>query len=178
MTTLRYELVSVRARKPASILVALFGLWGCNGSGCNGTSPTLWTQFHGNISNQGHVGVESVPVLPENTKWIQNVGPTGFSSPVIAKDGTIYVSNTHGKLWGWNPDGSLRHMAEFPSSDILSSPAISQNGFIYFTYLRNVSGAYFSGLCSVSPKGNLNVVFCNGLPGGGVTNGDSQSLGL
>src|SRR4030095_2397160 len=106
-----HKLVSVKSKQFISILFVVLMISGCN---CN--SSESWSQFHGDISNQGYMGVNSAAVVITSERWIKDVGQVGFSSPAIDKDGTIYVTNTMGKLWAWNPSGTLKQQLEFPST--------------------------------------------------------------
>ena len=79
-------------------------------------------------------------------KWSFDTNEWIFSSPAIGPDGTIYVgSQQHkswheslapdkqdGHLWALNPNGTLKWSFETTDGWILSSPAIGNDGSIYF----------------------------------------------
>lgn len=63
-------------------------------------------------------------------KWKCNIGPI-YSSPAIAKNGTIYVGNLEGYLYAVNTNGKVKWSYETGGA-IFSSPAIGKNGIVYF----------------------------------------------
>jgi uncharacterized membrane protein YgcG len=70
-----------------------------------------------------------------------------FTTPAIGDDGTIYTSSFTGTLpGGWffalNPNGSIKwHSSEGYGTDSKLSPAISQDGKVYFTAVKYFNGA-------------------------------------
>jgi len=93
---------------------------------------------------------------PDGTlKWVYDPGPadcplektwcygTIETSPVIGPDDTIYIGRGDGILRAVNPDGTLKWSFEtIPNTkgrgQIISSPAVSRDGVIYFGTIANL----------------------------------------
>lgn len=148
-------------------LPCAFAAWFAMLGGC--ASVARWSEFHGNPGNTGYVGVNTPVAELASNRWTQKVGPTGFSSPAIAPDGTIYVGNMQGQVWGWNPDGTLRQSTQFPAFDALSSMAIGEDGILHYTVLRNLSGTNAGLYCRTSTVPALKLIACRDFPDGGIT---------
>jgi len=56
-----------------------------------------------------------------------------LSAPAIATDGTVYIGSSAGTLFAVNPDGTLKWKYETDTRHWVGSPAIDENGNIYFT---------------------------------------------
>lgn len=85
-----------------------------------------WPMFRHDISHSGVSPYhDPVPLLPA---WSRNIG-NGLSSPVIAPDGTIYLSGGS-TLYALYPDGSVKWSKPI-SSSTRSTPAIAPNGTVY-----------------------------------------------
>ncbi|WP_084407459.1 PQQ-binding-like beta-propeller repeat protein [Maridesulfovibrio bastinii] len=84
-------------------------------------------------------------------KWGYPTGPTDYYSqgPVVAKDGTVYISSTENKFYAINPDGSLKW--DFNASSY-SRYALAADNTIYLAS-RDSSGN--STLFAISPEGHL-----------------------
>jgi outer membrane protein assembly factor BamB len=124
-------------------------------SGCHKTER--WSQFHSDGPNQGFLQVHSAYAI--KPKWVLDLNDRGisYSSPVIDKDGNIYVG-TCLHLMKVNKNGAVIWSIDFPDSREreLSSPAIGQDGNIYFVTLKilNLNDRQFSySLHSISPDG-------------------------
>ena len=84
-------------------------------------------------------------------KWRREIGLLSvFSSPIIAKDGTIYVGSGNGYFYAFNPDGSVKWKYR-TLNFITTSPALDEEGNIYI-------GSY-SQFYSVNPDGTLRWTF-------------------
>lgn len=124
-------------------------------SGCAGIGAGRWTQFHADGPNQGFIAVHSTYAL--NPKWTVDLGDgVAFSSPVLSKDGSIYVGASKG-LVKVSQDGSIIWKTSFPDARILSSPAVGPDGNIYVISTKNISDKqYHSELHSVTSNGSIN----------------------
>ena len=80
-------------------------------------------------------------------KWSIEIGAY-YSTPVIDKDGMIYLGSRLGGFYAINPDGSIKWKFE-TDGKINSTPAIDYDGNIYFA----CSDKYFY---SLDNNGNLN----------------------
>ena len=99
----------------------------------------------------------TVTVVSEKTaQWTYTgAGNADFdSSPALAADGTIYVGSVNGRLFAFNPDGSLDWNYSLDSA-IYSSPAIATDGSIYF-------GSNDNSLHALSPEGDSKWSFPTG----------------
>ncbi|MEH7460252.1 PQQ-binding-like beta-propeller repeat protein [Bacillus sp. JJ1127] len=64
---------------------------------------------------------------PDGTlKWKKSIMKGGYSTPVIAEDGTIYV--TADNLTAFNPDGSIKWQVKTPYN---TTPVLDRDGTIY-----------------------------------------------
>jgi len=101
-----------------------------------------WPMFHGNAKHTGLSPYDTSHV-DGTVKWSFKTGAGIESSPVIGKDGTIYVGSHDSYLYAIKPNGKKkwRFKAGEPeynkewdvSKGILSTPAIDSKGTIYFT---------------------------------------------
>ncbi len=125
-----------------------------------------WKQFHGGESNVGYIGVNTNPGLVRKWNRPMHIGSITYSSPAIAKNGTIYLGTITGALVAIKNDGSGFKWVFQSSEDlnlmnpcIVSSPSIGQNGEIYFTvtYDRTdcVDCGYATSLVKLNADGNL-----------------------
>jgi outer membrane protein assembly factor BamB len=81
-------------------------------------------------TGQSQYSTENNP--PGVIKWEYETGGWIQDSPVIARDGTIYVGSSDFKLYAINPDGTLKW--KYGTGDsTYSAPAIADDGTIYFT---------------------------------------------
>lgn len=83
---------------------------------------------------------------PHGTRWTEATGPTDplvrwafhleqgeFSGgPVVAADGTVYITSEAGMLYALDPIGNLIWQASLPSNAV-GAPGLSANGTIYAT---------------------------------------------
>lgn len=121
------------------------------GSAYGQLADSAWPMFHGNLQ---HTGLSPYDTSHVNgtVKWVFKADKGMESSPAIGSDGTIYIGSHENKLYAINPDGTEKwHFQvgtgpvfsesgtkEFSAwKGILSSPAISNDGTIYFTSLSN-----------------------------------------
>lgn len=141
-------------------------------SSCAG--PSNWRQFHGDLPNRGFQLVNSEYAL--SPVWISEPNNITSSSPVIGKDSegneVIYIGAVNGKFVAVNAeDGSEKWNLFFGSlaGGIISSPAVSENGDIYFiTNNEPDVGRPSSFLHKADEFGNLNWSFYE-FPDNGVT---------
>ncbi|MEH6890240.1 PQQ-binding-like beta-propeller repeat protein, partial [Bacillus sp. JJ864] len=81
-----------------------------------------------------HVNKKLYAFNPDGSvKWKKEIMGGGYSPPVIAEDGTIYVAA--GNLIAFNPDGSIKWQTK--GSHIIDTPVLDRDGIIY---VRNVGG--------------------------------------
>ena len=125
-------------------------------AGCGGdTAP--WPQFHADGPSQGFVGVHSVVAL--EPMWIVEVGHVKSSSPVIGKDGTIYVSTDEqsGELVAVDPDGTINWTTRLPgvpeSHMLVTTPAVGEDGNIYVISTKYTDDGPRSRFHAVAPNG-------------------------
>jgi len=100
-----------------------------------------WKQFHGGATNAGYMNVSNGTQLTPKWQKPLPLGSVSYSSPAIASDGTIYVGTTTGALVAVYGDGSgikwsFQSNGMFANPTIVSSPAIGQDGDIYFTLVQ------------------------------------------
>ena len=90
------------------------------------------------------------------TKWVSKIcGLVRFeTSPVIGRDGTIYVACHQGPLVAVNPDdGSIKWKYRFPfPEELTTSPAIGRDGTIYVAVTTDENNGY---LYALNPDGTL-----------------------
>ena len=92
----------------------------------------------------------TVTVTSEKTaQWTYtSIGNSDFdSSPALVDDGSIYIGGADGRLYAFNPDGSLDWNYSTGGA-IYSSPAIANDGTIYI-------GSDDNSLYAISPNGNF-----------------------
>ena len=108
--------------------------------------------------NSSHTGQSNYKGPQTNTtKWTYK-GITVYGSAVIGSSGTIYVGSYSGKLYAFNPNGTVK-WTYTTASNILGSPAVGKDGTIY------ISDWYNSTLYAINPNGTLkwayNIGYCN-----------------
>jgi outer membrane protein assembly factor BamB len=111
--------------------------------------PT-WPMFHYNAQRTGRCpyGPNITNACPE-LKWKLNTGELSISTPVISKDGMIYLGlmDFHKSLIAMNPNGTIKWF--YDAGDYVdSSPAIGEDGTIYF-------GSEGDNLYALFPNGTL-----------------------
>jgi outer membrane protein assembly factor BamB len=118
--------------------------------GCAGGKPTRWGHFHGNLSNQGVLPVESGFAL--SSHWISKPYRITSSSPVIGSDfqdrEIVYIGTADGVLLALrSEDGSEKWAkplaAKGSESRIISSPSVSDRRDIYVISSRKVGDGLF-----------------------------------
>jgi hypothetical protein len=122
-------------------------------SGC--ASVGTWSQFHGDGPSQGFKAIHTTYAL--KPKWTLDLTDhVAFSSPVLSKDGTIYVGASDG-LIKVSQDGLMLWKTSFTDARIFSSPAAGPDGNIYVVTTKKIGDKqYYSELHSVNPLGNIN----------------------
>jgi len=115
---------SVRRPLPElAVLVGSLSLAACQSS---------WSQFHADLRNSGFYAAHSPRELVQ--KWTYPVGDTGFGSPVIGPDGTIFVGNRDAQVFAIRPDGSLKWQwdGKLAAQELINnSIAVSADGSAY-----------------------------------------------
>ncbi|MHB9115277.1 MAG: outer membrane protein assembly factor BamB family protein [Thermoleophilia bacterium] len=110
----------------------------------------------GHDARRSGVSPYSGPDRPE-LLWQVAVGGPCWSSPAVARDGTIYVGGTgtelgeDGGLYAVRPDGRLAWVFR-TTGDVLSSPAIAADGTVYVGSWNGFGDGRFYAL---SPDGTL-----------------------
>lgn len=136
-----------------------------------GCENPIWNQFHGGEDNLGYLAVHSNtrPIPAWNNLFA--IGYVSFSSPAIWKDGTIYVGTYVGALAAIKPDGSAFQWIVYPPVEfdkpcIVSSPAVSFSGDIYYILSHKLPKAcdqcnehYDSRLIKVNGRGVIDKFF-------------------
>ena len=89
----------------------------------------FWSKFHGDSRNTGQA-TTGAPT-GGNLLWKFAVDEKiVFSSPVVGKQGTIYVGSYDHYIYAINPDGSLKW--KFQTGDVIdSTPVIDRNETVY-----------------------------------------------
>ncbi|GJM24273.1 MAG: hypothetical protein DHS20C16_06880 [Phycisphaerae bacterium] len=137
------------------MLLSLAFEQGCE-SGGSDTIPILetWSEYQSGNSGEGFLARNTELAVPSLVQWDVNVGRVGFSSPVIAPDGTIIVGNLSGELVAIRPDGSERWRIEFAyNATIMSTPAIAEDGSIFVVVTRVMDSEPESVLARMSADG-------------------------
>ncbi len=114
-------------------------------------ADSVWPMFHGNLQHTGLSPYDTSHV-DGTVKWVFKADKGMESSPAIGSDGTIYVGSHDNRLYAINPDGTEKWHFQvgtgpvFSKSGtegydawkgIISSPAIADDGTIYFTSMSN-----------------------------------------
>lgn len=132
-------------------------------TGCASDRIPKWRFFHGNLSSQGYLPVESGFAL--SSAWITRPYKITSASPVIGTDiegkDIIYIGTVDGELVAINANnGSERWRRSFASGDqivhIASSPAVSSNGNVYvISSQRSANRRFRSALHKVDGFGRI-----------------------
>jgi len=107
--------------------------------------PHVWPMFHNNLQHTGrsiYTGPQQGSVL-----WTYDTGGEVNSSPVIDKNGIIYIGSDDNKLYAINPDGTLKWTYS-TGGDIRSSPALGRDETIYV-------GSRDHNIYAINPDGTL-----------------------
>jgi outer membrane protein assembly factor BamB len=122
-------------------------MWGGDGP-APGTPPVvihhIWPMFRYIPS---HTGRTTYTGLSHQIITIPGIFKTSASSPAIADDGTIYMSQGNNWLFALNPAGNMPIWWYDAGDDIHSSPAIAPDGTIYV-------GSDDNALHAVNPDGS------------------------
>uniref|UniRef100_UPI0006849EF3 outer membrane protein assembly factor BamB family protein n=1 Tax=Bacillus sp. 123MFChir2 TaxID=1169144 RepID=UPI0006849EF3 len=115
-----------------------------------------------------------------SVKWKKEIMSGAYSMPVIAEDGTIYV--TAGHLLAFNPDGSIKWQVNCPSTE---TPVLDRDGTIYVrntaakrleAYNPDGSKKWSSPISDASPGNNSMLISKDGTIYTLVTNGENKYL--
>ncbi len=116
-----------------------------NSTNSNILSNSDWPNYHNDASNTGQSKYSGPNT--NTTKWTyQNIKVYG--TPVIGKNGMIYVGSANGILYAFDSTGKLKWTLTTRSS-IMGSPTIGNDGTIYFSNWMN-STTY-----AVNPNGTI-----------------------
>lgn len=100
-------------------------------------------QFHLDGKNQGFVPIRTLTAI--DPKWILEVGPVGYGTPVIGPDGVIYIGTLSGDLVAVDPNGKIRWRRRLVSREVrypgavTGSPAVGLDNHIYVVTTVNVT---------------------------------------
>jgi len=126
-------------RKP---LWAVFSLLIITGF-CLGEDPAL--TFHNNTQRTGRTTY--LGPLPPRLRWTIRTGASIEASPVMGRNGAIYLASTDGRLYALSARGGVKWIFEAKES-IFATPAIAPDGSIHFS---DLDGWYYA----VRPDGSL-----------------------
>lgn len=96
------------------------------------SEDATWAKFHGDLQNTGRLA-QSLPALsgtPSASSLFTTSSQIVFASPVIDKDGTVYIGAYDGQIRAINPDGSLKWSVA-TGAEIESTPVLSKDGALY-----------------------------------------------
>lgn len=137
-----------RVCKPRRVLIAATTLFlnACNLNACN---DPYWGQAHFDVANAGTILVGTKPALPGGG-LAASVGPVAYASPVVAPDGTVWVSTWRSSAGSQLGEGELVHLAASGAPSVLtrsgtllgqlSTPAIDGDGNVYVTSMSSWNG--------------------------------------
>jgi outer membrane protein assembly factor BamB len=112
---------------------------------CSPSLPTEsgspWPKFRNDAPQSGATPLH--PSASGGDVWSFRTGKGVFASPVVARDGTVYVGSADTTFYALHPDGSLRWSV--PTGEIIDSAALlDDRGRIYFGsgdgFLRALDG--------------------------------------
>ena len=125
--------------------------------GCTAHGLPRWRNFQGDLSGQGYLSLESGFAV--SSAWTSSPYNITTASPVIGVDTdgreVVYVGTADGELVALNSeDGNERWRRSFAADSkptaIISTPALSRNGYIYIiANQRNADGRISSSLHKV-----------------------------
>ncbi len=164
-------------------LISLFVGQGCGSRSTGDASDEpieilqTWSEYQSGNAGEGFLARNTEVAVSSLARWEANVGRVGFSSPVIAPDGTIVVGNLSGELVAINPDGSERWRTKpFNNSTIMSTPAISASGQVFAVVTRVVESELESLLVIVGADGAF-LQFSPAIESGRVTTASPRIFG-
>lgn len=143
-TTLRYR--AVDANGNWSTLYLQNYVIGTGSNGIGGLANTTWAKSGGDLSNTGRSNYTGPKV--NTTLWNYTTGGSvsGFGSPVIGSDGTIYVGSSDCKLYALNVDGSIKWT--YTTGGSVNGLSIGADGTIYV-------GSFDGSLYALNQDGTL-----------------------
>ena len=105
-----------------------------------------WPMYHGGPMHGG-LSEYDTSHLDGTLEWAFKTGSNIESSPAIGSDGTIYIGSHDNTFYAINPDGTEKWKFEVGEPEygsaydtrkgILSSPAVAEDGTIYFSSLSD-----------------------------------------
>jgi outer membrane protein assembly factor BamB len=120
-----------------------------------GSDGTIYMAYH-------NIPLTAIDPSDGSVKWSLDLGVNDhcFASPVIGADGTIYVATQPGLLYAVSSTGQLKWSFNLATAGftgtLRSSPAIDENGCIYFGIN---TGSPTSALFALNSDGTLKWVF-------------------
>ncbi|AAM05168.1 DUF2341 domain-containing protein [Methanosarcina acetivorans] len=122
------------------------------GTGTGGIADTPWPKFQANLNNTG----QSPYIGPQinNNIWTYVTGNSIRSSPAIGENRTVYIGSYDGKLYAFNPDGTLK-WSYTTGNQITGSATIGADGTICI-------GSYDRRLYTINPDGTLKWSYTTG----------------
>lgn len=114
-------------------------------------APRYWYSAGGGVQHSGLSRVIG-PDAPQ-LAWMADLNPTlsglTYGQPVLSADGTVYSAGEDGKLYAFNPDGSLRWTFAY-GGEYESTPTIGPDGCVYVQGHRHATA---NQLLAVNPDG-------------------------
>ncbi|MDD5311817.1 MAG: PQQ-binding-like beta-propeller repeat protein [Dehalococcoidia bacterium] len=133
-----------------AVVLVLLGIGSAYDSVKAATATAPWPMFGNNPQHTGrsnYLGSQT-----NNLKWTYKADQSIilFSTPIIGKDGTLYITSHLGKLYAVRPDGSLLWTFDtgVAGTYIWASPAVDDNGVIY---MGSGSGRFYA----INPDGTI-----------------------
>ncbi|MAT43948.1 MAG: hypothetical protein CL609_16555 [Anaerolineaceae bacterium] len=88
-----------------------------------------WAKFRANELQNGRSAVK--PSISNLSPWSFRTGKGIFSSPVVDKDGIVYIGSADTYFYALNPDGTVKWRVK--TGEIIDSSALlDDQGFVYF----------------------------------------------
>ncbi len=113
------------------LLAALAFFAACSSSGgrFDFQSGSPWPKFRGDAAQTGRSAIK--PTSTSGQFWVYPTGKGVFSSPIVGRDGTIYVGSADRSFYALHPDGTLRWKID--TGEIIdSSGLLDGDGRVYF----------------------------------------------
>lgn len=101
------------------------------GNGADLRAP--WPMYQANWAGTGETGLTA----PQAAMAVWNAGiattPTGqwVPSPVVGRNGRIYIGDAAGTLWAFDPEGALTWSYQAGTAPLVHAPALALDGTVY-----------------------------------------------
>lgn len=131
----------------ACILIGALAFFWTSGCLAAGLDSGPWPMFH---RSAAHDGRSPVPFLASSQLlWSESLSDTvEFSSPVIDRNGNIYLGDIGKEIWAFQPSGDTLWTYKSGGNIRRSTPAIADDGTIYF-------GSNDGNLYALNPDGSF-----------------------